>query len=188
MNDRPDTLCKPAETRMPLKACFEVAEVLASAVLVIAILFTFVLRFAGVVGASMEPTLYDGEWLAITTFGNPQHGQIVIISPRNEVNEPLVKRVIAVAGDRVDLRDGHVWVNGNNIFEPYIPPFANTEPAADGLTFPLLVPENAVFVLGDNRQHSTDSRHSQIGLVRVDDILGRVLLRVWPNPTGNFDG
>jgi signal peptidase I len=89
MNETPTTLCKPIEPQKPLKACFEVAEVLASAVLAIAILFTFVLRFAGVVGASMEPTLQHQDWLAITAYANPRAGQVVIISPRdNTFNEP----------------------------------------------------------------------------------------------------
>jgi len=191
MNEYPETLCKPEGIKWALKACFEVAEVLGSAVLAIAILFTFVLRFAGVVGASMEPTLQHQDWLAITAYANPRAGQVVIISPRdNTFNEPLVKRVIAVAGDTIDIReDRHVYVNGTAIFEPYLLTSASTVPVpADvgGLTFPLLVPAGYVFVLGDNREGSTDSRNESIGLVRVDDILGRVMLRVRPNPRAGF--
>jgi signal peptidase I len=96
---------------------FEMAEVLSSAVLCIAVLFTFVLRFAGVIGSSMTPTLKNGEWLAVTAIlQQPERGDIVIISPRtNAFHEPLVKRVIGVAGDEIDLADGHVLRNGQPI-------------------------------------------------------------------------
>ncbi|MCL2532437.1 MAG: signal peptidase I [Oscillospiraceae bacterium] len=184
MNDRPDTLCKPVEAKTPLKACFEVAEVVACAVLAIAILFTFVLRFAGVEGASMEPTFSDNDWLTITAVANPRAGDVVIISPRdNDFQVPLVKRVIAVAGQQVDLRGGYVYVNGFRIDEtPYLGnATGQTEGANGGLAFPLTVPENTVFVLGDNRTGSTDSRNAEIGFVRVDDILGRVMMRMFPN-------
>ncbi|MCL2446638.1 MAG: signal peptidase I [Oscillospiraceae bacterium] len=183
MNDRPDTLCKPIEPKIAQKACFEVAEVIATAVLAIAILFTFVLRFAGVEGASMEPTLSNNDWLVITSFANPRQGDVVIISPRdNDFQVPLVKRVIAVAGQHVDLRDGVVYVDGIRIDEPYLGNLqGQTEPSSGGLAFPLTVPENTVFVLGDNRTGSTDSRDVQIGFVRVDDVLGRLMARLFPN-------
>jgi signal peptidase I len=86
-----------------------------------------------------------------------------------------------VAGQRVELRGGHVYVNGTAIHEPYLNLVGQTEPVADGLTFPLEVPDNHVFVLGDNRTGSTDSRNAEIGFVRVDDILGRVMMRMFPN-------
>ena len=189
MSQQPDTLCKPRDAARPLAACFEMTEVLASAVLAIAILFTFAMRFAGVVGSSMQPTLHNQDWLAITAhMPAPARGSIVIISPRtNRLNEPLVKRVVAVAGDEVDIRGGQVWVNGQAIAEPYLTDDLETEPVpgyAGGLEFPATVPDNMVFVLGDNRGGSTDSRNDDIGFVRQDDILGRVLLRLWPNPSG----
>ena len=177
----------PRETSRFLAACYELTEVLASAVLVIAILFSFAMRFAGVVGGSMLPTLVDQDWLAITAHvPEPQRGSVVIISPRtNRFQEPLVKRVIAVAGDEVDIRDGRVWVNGEAIDEAYLILDVETLPALphdSDLEYPVIVPGNAVFVLGDNRGGSTDSRHNAIGFVRTDDVLGRVLFRLWPNP------
>ncbi|MCL2194755.1 MAG: signal peptidase I [Oscillospiraceae bacterium] len=184
MNEYPDTLCKPVEAKMPLKACFEVAEVIAFAVLAIAILFTFVLRFAGVEGASMEPTFSHNDWLAITAFADPRAGDVVIISPRdNDFQVPLVKRVIAVAGQHVDLRDGGVIVDGIRLDETLYLSLTtgDTGIVAGGLIFPLIVPENTVFVLGDNRTGSTDSRNAEIGFVRVDDVLGRVMARLFPN-------
>jgi len=194
MPDQPHTLCRPEKARKPLTACFETAEVIVSAVLAIAILFSFVLRFAGVVGASMEPTLSNRDWLAITSYMHePERGRIVIISPRtNQFSEPLVKRVIGLPGDEVDIRDGFVFINGHVITEPYLNRELRTERASEQLStmieYPLTVPPNMVFVLGDNRGGSKDSRHDAIGLVRIDDILGRVMFRLWPNPQANFTG
>jgi len=164
---------------------YEMAEVLSSAVLCIAVLFTFLLRFAGVMGESMIPTLQDGEWLAVTaTLPQPSRGDVVIISPRaNDLHKPLVKRVIAVAGDEIDLADGRVLVNGAIIDESYLPQGLETHPADDfqsSLTYPARVPAGRLFVMGDNRGNSKDSRYSGVGFLRVDDILGRVLFRVKP--------
>ena len=183
----PETLFVPREHSKVLAACYELTEVLASAVLVIALLFSFAMRFAGVVGDSMLPTLVNQDWLAITAHvPEPQRGSIVIVSPRtNRFQEPLVKRVIAVAGDEVDIRHGRVWVNGEAIDEPYLVEGVKTEPAHlcdSDMRYPVIVPNNAVFVLGDNRGGSTDSRHNAIGFVRTDDILGRVMFRMWPSP------
>jgi len=164
---------------------FEMAEVLSSAVLCIAVLFTFVLRFAGVIGSSMTPTLKNGEWLAVTAIlQQPARGDIVIISPRtNAFHEPLVKRVIGVAGDEIDLADGHVLRNGQSIDEPYLPEGMRTDPASEvqsNLVYPVRVPPGHVFVMGDNRTGSSDSRVTAVGFIRVDDILGRVSFRVNP--------
>ena len=164
---------------------YEMAEVLSSAVLCIAVLFSFVLRFAGVIGSSMTPTLKNGEWLAVTAIlRQPEPGDIVIISPRtNAFHEPLVKRVVAVAGDELDLAEGHVLVNGRPIDEPYLPEDVMTYPAPgtqSDLAYPVRVPAGRVFVMGDNRGGSTDSRYSAVGFIRVDDLLGRVSFRVNP--------
>ena len=178
-------LARPGEQPKWVGSLYEMAEVLSSAVLCIAVLFTFVLRFAGVIGSSMTPTLKNGEWLAVTAIlQQPAPGDIVIISPRtNAFHEPLVKRVVAVAGDELDLADGHVLVNGQPADETYLPEGVITNPAPEsqsGLTYPVRVPEGRVFVMGDNRGGSTDSRYSAVGFIRVDDLLGRVSFRVNP--------
>lgn len=165
---------------------FEMAEVICSAVLVIALMFTFIVRFAGVVGSSMLPTLRNRDWLAVTSsLQNPRHRDIVIISPGgNLLHEPLVKRVVAVEGDVVDIREGRVWVNDRALEEPFLMEGALTEPAPDSLKsteFPAEVPRGYVFVLGDNRGNSTDSRFADVGFIRADDILGKVLLRLKPS-------
>ncbi len=162
----------------------EMAEVLSSAVLCIAILFTFVLRFAGVIGSSMFPTLKNGEWLAVTyIFQKPEHGDIVIISSHNGYHKPLVKRVIAVAGDEIDIVDSKVVLNGKVLDEPYLEPDVETFPASEGqssVTYPARVPAGTVFVMGDNRTGSADSRVKDVGFVREDDLLGKVSFRANP--------
>ena len=178
-------LIRPGESPKWVGTLYEMAEVLSSAVLCIAVLFTFVLRFAGVEGSSMTPTLKDKEWLAVTAIlPQPARGDIVIISPRtNAFHEPLVKRVVGVAGDEIDLADGYVLINGAPIDEPYLPAGVMTYPASDmqsDMAYPVRVPEGRVFVMGDNRGGSADSRVSAVGFIRVDDLLGRVSFRINP--------
>jgi len=186
LNELPENeMIRPGENPKWVGSLFEMAEVLSSAVLCIAVLFTFVLRFAGVDGNSMTPTLKHREWLAVTAFlPQPARGDIVIISPRtNTFHDPLVKRVIAVAGDEIDFADGHALINGEAITEPYLPEGLETFPASEyqsSMTYPARVPAGRVFVMGDNRGGSSDSRFSAVGFVRVDDILGKVSFRVKP--------
>ena len=178
-------MTRPGASSKLVGTLYEMAEVLSSAVLCIAVLFTFVLRFAGVIGSSMTPTLKNGEWLAVTAIlPQPARGDIVIISPRtNAFHEPLVKRVIAVAGDEIDFADGRVLVNGVEIDELYLPEGLETHPAPEfqsSMAYPARVPAGRLFVMGDNRGGSSDSRVSAVGFIRVDDILGKVSFRVKP--------
>ena len=194
--DMEPSLVKPrARQSKFVKACYEQAENLVSALVAIAVIFLFLARFAGVLGDSMLPTLHEKDWLGVTSFpAQPKRGQIVIISPRvNAHHAPLVKRVIAVGGDEVDIRGGRVYVNGNLLEELYLPEGTVTEPAPwhqnGELTYPVIVPEGSVFVLGDNRGASSDSRFEAVGFVRVEDIFGRVLFRASPfysKETGKF--
>jgi len=177
-------LIRPGKGARWIESIYDMAEVLASAVLCILVLFTFVLRFAGVDGKSMTPTLQHGEWLAVTAIlPSPKRGGIVIISSDNGHHKPLVKRVVAVAGDEIDFAEGHVLVNGVAIDEPYLPEGLRTYPASEmqsDMVYPARVPAGRLFVMGDNRGGSSDSRDSRVGFVRVDDILGRVVFRLKP--------
>jgi len=163
---------------------YDAAEVAATAVVAIVLLFTFAARTAGVDGTSMFPTLEDGQRLALTAgLREPERGDIVIISSNNSLHKPIVKRVIALGGDEIDIADGRVLVNGAAIDEPYLPAGLLTFPASElysGLDYPARVPAGHVFVLGDNRGGSIDSRSSLVGFVRVDDIVGTVLFRIRP--------
>ncbi|MBQ4050686.1 MAG: signal peptidase I, partial [Oscillospiraceae bacterium] len=112
-------------------------------------------------------------------FYEPENGDIVVTSAKNGLNKPLVKRVIALGGQTVDLNEnGEILVNGLVIDESYLD--EKTAVSAGDLTFPLTVPEDSVFLLGDNREVSVDSRSDTVGMIREKELKGRVLLRFWP--------
>ncbi len=144
-------------------------------------LFTLVFRIVGVDGDSMMQTLQNGDRLILTSsLGyEPQYGDIVVIARDNK--EPLVKRVIATEGQRVEITvDGKVLVDGveKTDYAYYSNPQKGTEQKE--VTIPQIVPKDCVFVLGDNRQNSHDSRSSDIGFVRIDSIVGKAVYRLFP--------
>jgi signal peptidase I len=156
----------------------------ASLVLQLAILFAliaaFFVRFWSVSGPSMAPHISSGEYIFINTlayrFGPPGRGDIVAF--RHDAaftGETLIKRVIGIPGDRVRIDRGVVYVNGIALNEPYVQ-FNDTRSIPE-----ITVPPDSVFVLGDNRAVSEDSR--AFGPVRYSDLVGRALLRVWPPGT-----
>lgn len=162
------------------KFIYDWLDSLVFALLAIMIVFTFLFRVVGVVGSSMNPTLNDGDWLAVKAITTSvKQGDIVIITQPNALNEPLVKRVIAVAGDKVDINfvDHTVKINGTIISEPYIA--EETERQFD-VAFPLTVPEGCVFVMGDNRNNSIDSRSNIVGFIHEGYILGTAEFGLFP--------
>ena len=155
-------------------------EALISAALVLVLIFSFFFRIIQVDGSSMVPTLTHGDKLIVWAAGyTPQRGDVVIVDSYTSSGKPLVKRVIAKGGDTVsiDYATGTVAVNGEVLQEDYI-----AEPTYLGydVTFPYTVPEGTVFVMGDNRNQSLDSRSTYVGCIDERDILGRVLLCFMP--------
>ena len=163
---------------------YDSISIIFTAVIIIMVVFTFFFRIAGVIGPSMMSTLYDGDKLVVSAFlKEPQPGDMIIITQPNAFHEPIVKRIIAMPGQEVniDFLKGLVYVDGKILKETYVK--GNTTDKFD-IDFPVTVPSGSVFVMGDNRNHSTDSRSSQIGFVDEDYILGKVLGRIYPK--GNW--
>ena len=155
-------------------------EALISAALVLVLIFSFFFRIIQVDGSSMVPTLVNGDKLIVWGAGyTPQRGDVVIVDSYTSYGKPLVKRVIAKGGDTVsiDYATGTVAVNGEVLQEDYI-----AEPTYLGydVTFPYTVPEGTVFVMGDNRNQSLDSRSTYVGCIDERDILGKCLCALCP--------
>lgn len=139
-------------------------------------LFTDVIRFGYVVSRSMEPTLKPGEYYIVSLHAyrdgtRPRRGDIIVFTGPDGL--PYVKRVVGLPGDRLYLVGGMVWVNGGRLTEPYL-----KEQPGLGPPLALKVPADRVFVLGDNRNFSEDSR--DYGPVPLDQIMGRVTRIIWP--------
>lgn len=141
-------------------------------------IITFVVQSFIVTGPSMEPTLYSGERLLINKFiyrfTQPKPGDIVVFHPAVRPRDDYIKRVIAVAGQTVEIRDGRVWVDGKPLAEPYL------SEATYGQFGPVRIPQGRLFVLGDNRNNSQDSRYPEVGLVPLKSVIGKAALRYWP--------
>lgn len=157
------------------------ARELVGCLMIVVLIFTLVVRIIAVDGDSMLPTLHDQErvlLLSSNLYTEPENGDIVV-TYSSGLQKPLVKRVIATEGQTVDIdfSTHEVWVDGELLDEPYIA--APTAASAD-VSFPQTVPEGHVFVLGDNRNNSRDSRDSAVGMVDTRCILGKVLLRISP--------
>lgn len=171
------------------RTAVELVSIIATSVVAIMFIFTFMFRIVGVSGPSMEDTLQNGDWLVVSAFiTEPERGDIVIITQPNAFNEPIVKRVIAVEGDTIDIDfdTATVKVNGNVINEPYLKtPTSNDEGA---WVYPLTLKEGQVFVMGDHRMRSSDSRSPDIGLIDENYILGQVLMRFSPISEIKFFG
>lgn len=140
-------------------------------IVVIMVINTFLFTFCVVNGSSMYPTLHDGELAVLQIVGySPNRGDIVVTNTRNGLNENLVKRIIGLSGDVIDFDDeGNVLVNGEKIqYEFENNSFGNLE-------YPYTVPDGCVFLMGDNRNNSIDSRYSILGPVSYNSIQGKVI-------------
>lgn len=153
-----------------------------TAILCVVLVFTFVARMVGVVGESMYPTLHNEDrLLASRLYSELQGGDIVVVVKPTSHNQPLIKRVIATGGQtiNIDSETGLVYVDGIGLHEPYINEVIKPGSQFE-MQFPQTVPEGCVFVMGDNRNNSWDSRAAEVGMVDERYILGRVIYRLLP--------
>lgn len=150
---------------------FTLITVAAAAILIA----TLLLPVLQIYGTSMTPTLHDKEIVVSLKSSNHELGDIIAFYYNNKI---LVKRVICGAGDWIDIdKDGTVYVNGTEMNEPYL-----TEKALGdcNIELPYQVPDGKVFVMGDHRSTSVDSRNTSIGCVAEEQIVGRIVFRIWP--------
>lgn len=171
-----------------VSSVIDYAEIFVFAICVVILIFSFVFRLCIVVGPSMENTLFEKELLIVSDIGyEPQRGDIVVFHQTGYLNEPVVKRVIAVGGETIDI-DFYTWTvtitdkDGTTFVyeEPYMYLDESVARVTSAYDFPYYVPEGSLFVMGDNRNHSSDSRGTLIGLVDERRLLGKVILRVTP--------
>lgn len=157
------------------------AKSIVGAFIFVLILFGFVISSVRVDGSSMVPTLHHGDRLiAYKLMYTPKPNDVVILDEDSGLNTKLVKRVIAVEGQTVSvLQDGSVEVDGVKLSEPYISEAINSNNIGFH-DYPVQVPENCIFVMGDNRNHSTDSRAPAISFVSEENVIGKVVFRVFP--------
>ena len=168
---------------------YDWARCLVSAVAGVVLLFVFVLRLIGVSGGSMQNTLYTGDRLLMlnSIFCNFEQGDIVVINAYNaQLDETIIKRIIAVGGQTIDIdfSTGIVFVDGEALEEDYVKELTFT---TGGTQFPLTLAEDEVFVMGDNRNASTDSRSTLLGAVKKDYIQGEAFFLLIPGKTEGTD-
>ena len=153
----------------------------------ILLVFSLLFRVVVVSGPSMKQTLIDGDYILLLNnvfYGEPKRGDVIVACKDSYDNgSPIIKRVIATEGQTVDIDflEGIVYVDGVALVEPYVNTPTNQQ---EGMTFPLIVDEGCIFVMGDNRNISKDSRSNEIGLIDTREILGKALFVFFPGNDG----
>ncbi len=188
----PDDELHASERGSAARGCvLELVETLVLTLVIFLVIQNFVAQPFRVQMSSMEHTFEPDQYVLIDRISHLwspyQRGQVIVFRPpesASEQGDPFIKRVIGVAGDTVDIRGGQVYVNGKALDEPYL--FRNdageVEPTeANGGQSHWVVPDGQLFVMGDHRQVSVDSR--VFGFVAVSSVIGRAVLRYWPLPT-----
>lgn len=168
-----------------VKTLYEWLEEIVIALTLVILVFTFLFRVVTVTGESMLPNFVEGQKLIVTNLGHSvEQGTVVVIT--NVLNEPIIKRVIATEGQTVDIdyETGTVYVDGEAVDETQfgLENGITTRPYStlEAMVFPQTVPEGCVFVLGDNRSVSKDSRYTEVGMVDTRHILGEAVFTLYP--------
>jgi signal peptidase I len=165
----------------PIRAVLEIAIIIVAAVVLAFCITNFVAQPYEIPSGSMEDTIEIGDRVfsekVSSDFNNPERGDIVTFKDVTNQNRVLIKRVIATGGQTVDLIDGTVYVNGVALSEPY----TQGKPSYDlksGIVYPYTIPDGYIWVMGDNRTNSSDSR--AFGAIPVSNITGHAFFRYWP--------
>lgn len=162
--------------------CFDWLESLAQALVLVVIVMAFFIRPVSVKGTSMLNTLHDADKVMVLKYGYvPKNGDVVVIRPVKNLNEAIIKRVIATEGQTIsiDFSDGSVTVDGKKLDEPYIKERMWLQ-GDRNITYPYVVPAGHSFVMGDNRNGSLDSRFTDVGDVPNGSIIGKAVMTVLP--------
>ncbi len=142
---------------------------------------TFVFENTRVLGPSMEPTLHDGDLIIVNKleyyFTDPERGEIIVFPYKGDPSKQYIKRIIALPGEVIDIREGKVYINGELYEEEYI--LEEMQLRGD-IDFPYAIPADTYFVMGDNRNNSSDSRYQDVGTIEKDKIIGHAVFRLWP--------
>lgn len=158
------------------------------ALIAVWLITSYVGQMTNVIGESMMPTLYDGDRLIIDKmsyrFNEVERFDVVVFPYKKNPSLNYIKRVIGLPGDTIDIAEGRVLVNGQPVDAQY--GFDVIEDYGDNL--PIVVPEGEFFVMGDNRNNSSDSRYIDVGTIRKEDLLGKAMVRIWPvNTVGSVN-
>jgi signal peptidase I len=188
-----------SRSRSTLRSALEWAAVIGGAVAVALLIKAFLLQAFFIPSPSMEQTLLENDRVLVNKLAGadtPGRGEVIVFEkpdadPTDEVQD-LIKRVVGLPGETITLQDGSVYIDGRELIEPYLQPGVATLPGSgtldpttgeyDSCTVddPCTVPDGHVFMMGDNRTNSQDSRYQQVGYVDVDTIVGRAFAVVWP--------
>lgn len=145
------------------------------------LIITFVGQRTRVSGHSMEATLHDEDNLIVDKlsyrFRDPKRFEIIVFPYRHKENTYYIKRIIGLPGETVQVKDGYVYIDGEKLDENYgLEVMQDAGIAAE----PIELGEDEYFVLGDNRNHSSDSRDPSVGILHIDELIGRAWIRIWP--------
>jgi signal peptidase I len=180
----PEPKPKKSLLKRGLHVVREILETIVPAILIALLINLFLAQATRVYGQSMEPNLHSDQRLVVEklsynrylrywlSLNGPERGDVVVIRLHEQSDELLIKRVIGMPGDEVAIHDGQVFVNGQSLVEPYL------AGATTGFYGPTIIPPLHIFVLGDNRGFSNDSR--SFGTVPLEDVVGRAWFSYWP--------